>query len=115
MQIGWRNSTPTPRIALMESRKPVCWMSVSARWSQCQARGDADAFVLLADADEREGSVARNGPQQSAARDDVGHREDELYPARLDRRDDGRAFELACVTFRSHQIRIHRLPHVRLR
>src|SRR6266516_2874846 len=34
MQIGWRYSTATPRMALMESRKPVDWISVSARLSQ---------------------------------------------------------------------------------
>src|SRR5215471_2156299 len=34
MQIGWRYSTATPRMALMESRKPVYWMSDSARLSQ---------------------------------------------------------------------------------
>src|SRR5438132_1938511 len=34
MQIGWRYSTAMPRMALMESRKPVYWMSVNARLSQ---------------------------------------------------------------------------------
>src|SRR5439155_26537222 len=34
MQIGCRYSTATPRMALMESRKPVDWISVSARLSQ---------------------------------------------------------------------------------
>src|SRR5215831_8626860 len=34
MQIGWRYSTATPRMALMESRKPVYWMSVNARLSE---------------------------------------------------------------------------------
>src|SRR5262249_23255218 len=34
MQMGWRYSTATPRMALMESRKPVYWMSVKARLSQ---------------------------------------------------------------------------------
>src|SRR5262245_18558251 len=53
--------------------------------------GDADAFILLADADELECGITRYGPQQSAARDDIGHREDELDAARLDRGDDARA------------------------
>ena len=34
MQIGWRCSTATPRTALMESSRPVCWISVSARRPQ---------------------------------------------------------------------------------
>ena len=34
MQIGWPYSTATPRMALMELRKPVYWISVSARLSQ---------------------------------------------------------------------------------
>ena len=37
MQIGWAYSTATPRIALMESRKPVCWMRLSARLSQYES------------------------------------------------------------------------------
>ena len=31
MQIGSEYSTATPRIALMESSMPVCWISSSAR------------------------------------------------------------------------------------
>src|SRR5262249_57315455 len=76
-----------------------------------EATRNADAFVLLADADELEGRIARNGPQQSAAGDDVGHREDEFDPARLERGDDARAVKLARVAFRWQQIRIHRAPH----
>ena len=34
MQIGCSYSTATPRMALIESRKPVCWIKVSARLSQ---------------------------------------------------------------------------------
>src|SRR5262249_14236546 len=43
-----------------------------------------------------------------AARDDIGHREDELDPARLDRGDDGRAFELDLLIVRRYQVRVHR-------
>ena len=73
-----------------------------------EARRDADAFVLLADADELEGRIARNRPQQPAARDDVGHREDELDRARLERGNDARASQLDLILVLRQQIRIHR-------
>ncbi len=58
---------------------------------------DADAFVLLAHADELECGVARDRPQQAAAGDDVGHRQHVFDAARLERGDDRRAFELDLV------------------
>ena len=62
------------------------WIRISARLSRiCQAGRDADAFVLLADADELEGRVGGDREQQPLAGEDVGHRQHELHAARLDR------------------------------
>src|SRR5215469_8814002 len=93
MQIGCLYSTATPRMALMESRKPVCWIRISARLSE--PGGDADAFVLFADADEAQRLVLRDRRQESGARGDVRHRKDVFDAAQLDGGYDGRAAELA--------------------
>ena len=52
---------------------------------------DRDAFVLLADAHESRIAHLCERAQQTFARRDVGHRDDELDPARLDLADDARA------------------------
>src|SRR5262249_14221367 len=62
---------------------------------------------LLADADELECRIARNGSQQAAAGHDIGHRKDELDATCFDRGDDGRAFELDRVISFRQQIRVH--------
>src|SRR5262249_51875678 len=72
-----------------------------------EAGRDADAFVLLADADELKCRITRNGPQQAAAGYNIGHRKDELDAACFDRGDDGRALELDRVISRRQQIRVH--------
>ena len=53
-----------------------------------QAGADRDALVLLADADEPRVGLFGERPQQAFAGGDVGHRDDELDPARLDFADD---------------------------
>ena len=52
---------------------------------------DRDALVLLADAHEARVAHLRERAQQALTRRDVGHRDDELDPARLDLADDARA------------------------
>ena len=53
-----------------------------------QAGADADALVLLADADEPRIGQLGERPQQALAGGDVGNRDDELDAARLDFADD---------------------------
>ncbi len=94
MQIGSAYSTATPRIALIESSMPVCWISSSERRPRIgEAGANADPFVLLADADEARMRRARERAQQALAGGDVGYRDDELDIARLDLANDAGAAE----------------------
>ena len=85
MQIGSEYSMATPRIALIESSRPVCWISSSARLSRMgEAGADADALVLLADANQRGVGAVGEWAQQTFARGDIWDRNDERNAARLD-------------------------------
>ena len=89
MQIGRLYSTATPRMALMESSRPVCWISSSPRLPVNDRPAQiADALVLLADADQPRIGELGERPQQAFAGGDVGNRDDELDAARLDLADD---------------------------
>ena len=90
MQIGSAYSTATPRMALIEVEQAgLLDEQQRALVAVGEAGADADAFVLLADADEtRARAGLRERPQQAFAGGDVGNRDDELDAARLDLRDD---------------------------
>ena len=108
MQIGCLYSTATARIALIEFEKAgVLDEDQRALVAIAEPGGDADAFVLLADADETQIAIARDRPQQAGAGHDIGHREDEFDAAVLDRREDVRPvqFNLGLIGDRR---RIHR-------
>ena len=92
MQIGSEYSTATPRIALIEFEQPGL-LDEEQRTPVAVGKSgaDCDALVLLADTDEPRVAPLRQRTQQAFARRDVGHRDDELDPARLDLADDARA------------------------
>ena len=99
MQIGSAYSTATPRIALIESSMPVCWIrSSDAPPAIGEPGADPDPFVLLADADEARILCLRERAQQAFAGGDVGHRDDELDVARLDLANDAAAQKGRFVT-----------------
>src|SRR5262249_51313540 len=58
-----------------------------------QARGDADALVLLAHADEAQRLVICDRTQQAGAGDDIGHRQHEFHAALFNGGQDVRAVE----------------------
>ena len=86
MQIGSAYSTATPRMALIEVEQAgLLDQQQRALAGVREARADADALVLLADADQPRSGSRGERPQQALAGGDVGHRDDELDAARLDR------------------------------
>ena len=89
MQIGRLYSTALPRMALMESSRPVCWISSSPRLpvNDRPAQMPTPSSSLQTRMKPRVGQLGER-PQQAFAGGDVGHRDDELDPARLDFPDD---------------------------
>src|SRR6185312_13778760 len=75
-----------------------------------QARRDADALVLLADADQAKILVAGDRRQQARRGDDIGQRQHVLDAARLECGDDAVAMKLAYGAIRARHWGVHIHP-----
>ena len=92
MQIGSSYSHATPRSALMEFEQAgVLDQQQRALVGMGEAGADADALVLLADADQTRIGAIRQRPQQAVAGGDIGHRDDEGNAGRFDLAQNGLA------------------------
>jgi hypothetical protein len=114
MQIGKSYSTATPRIALIESSRPVCWIRQERALAAVgEAGADADPFVFLAHADQARAAGLRERPQHTLAGHDVGHRDDEGDVAGLDLANDAAAGEAIGVDGRiaiRRRASVHHVP-----
>ena len=109
MQIGSEYSTATPRMALIESSRPVCWISSSARLSQCarpaQMPTPSSSLQMRM---SRGPAPAGERPQQAFAGGDVGNRDDELDAACLDFPENASAGEsVHCPSFTLRRLPFH--------
>ena len=79
MQIGRLYSTAMPRMALMESSRPVCWISSSPRLPVYDRPAQMPTPSSSLQMRMSRGSLQLGErPQQALAGGDVGHRDDEL-------------------------------------